>query len=117
MLLYEYPRILTFVWAVGACSFLAKASRSRADVIPLHLACFLSMGWSICSIYSDVVERIPPQMWSRMVFGGTLYTVGIIPWAIGSLEFHNVIWHAFVLAASATFFQIIYEEVALPAGG
>ncbi|MGB0767174.1 MAG: hypothetical protein ACPGYV_05650 [Phycisphaeraceae bacterium] len=49
-----------------------------------------------------------------MLLGGTLYTAGLLPWACNRLEYHNAIWHVFVLAASAVFYYVIYHEVALP---
>ena len=114
MLLYCYPRILAFVWATGLASFLAKASRSPLDLLVLHVPCFLAMGWSVTSVADELLQLLPMRLWEEMVVGGTLYTIGLIPWALSRLEFHNAIWHLFVLGASGVFFRAILHEVADP---
>ena len=49
-----------------------------------------------------------------MILGGVLYTGGLAPWAYNRMEFHNAIWHTFVLWASCCFYAVIFLEVAQP---
>tara|TARA_B110001452_G_scaffold150630_1_gene125361 strand:+ start:1989 stop:2651 length:663 start_codon:yes stop_codon:yes gene_type:complete len=107
-------RTLAFVWTVGLVSFVAKASRSALDVLPLHVACFLAMGWAVLAIWSDLRGAVSPWALRQCVVGGAIYTAGLVPWAMSRLEFHNAIWHVFVLAASGVFCVTIYVEVATP---
>mmetsp|Transcript_5234 Transcript_5234/g.15530 ORF Transcript_5234/g.15530 Transcript_5234/m.15530 type:complete len:262 (-) Transcript_5234:65-850(-) len=105
------PRTLGFVWALGLLSFAAKASRSRLDVIPVHVFCFLAMGWACVAAWEGVVAFASPWAVGRLVLGGCLYTGGLVPWACNRLEFHNAVWHVFVLAGTAVFFSIVWHEL------
>lgn len=95
-------------------SFTAKASGSYLDLLALHVLCFLAMGWACVASWADVSGALSPQALQGLLLGGTLYTVGLLPWACQRLEYHNAIWHGFVLAASAVFYWVIYNEVAMP---
>merc|ERR1719421_1356919 len=92
------PISLIFVWSLAVFSFTAKASRSRLDVVALHVPCFLLMGWSCVLIWKDLVEVFTYWACGMCLAGGLFYTLGLVPWAISKLEFHNAIWHVFVLA-------------------
>jgi len=107
-------RTLAVVWTVGLISFVAKASRSALDVLVLHVACFLFMGWTALAIWSDLRHVLSPWALRQCIIGGATYSAGLVPWAMNALEFHNAIWHAFVLAASAVFYHLFYVEVATP---
>ena len=107
-------RTLAFVWTAGLVSFSAKASGSLLDLLALHVLCFLSMGWACVASWAAISAALSPPTLQRMLLGGTLYTAGLLPWACNRLEYHNAIWHVFVLAASAVFYYVIYHEVALP---
>ena len=107
-------RMLAFVWTVGLVSFVAKASRSALDVLPLHVGCFLAMGWAVLAVWSDLRDTVSPWALRQCVVGGTIYSAGLVPWAMSRLEFHNAIWHVCVLAASGVFYVTIYVEVATP---
>jgi hemolysin III len=107
-------RVLVFVWSLAFVSFVAKASRSRFDVVALHVPCFLLMGWSCMLVWHDLLVVFTPWAFKMLVVGGVLYTVGLVPWALNKIEFHNAAWHMFVLAASTCMLAILYVEVAQP---
>lgn len=109
------PHLLVFVWLVLVVSWVAKATKSRIDTIALHVTCFLLMGWCCVLCYKDFMSKFSEWAIVMAVLGGVLYTVGLIPWAVNRLEFHNAIWHVFVLAASACFYAIVFFEVSQPA--
>lgn len=115
MLLYCCPRILLFVWSAGFVSWFAKATKSKYDLLPLHVTCFLAMGWSTVIDSERLLKLLPMSMCRQMVLGGALYTIGLIPWASASYEFHNAVWHLFVLAASIVFYLQVLYQVATPA--
>ena len=106
--------MLGFVWALALLSFAAKASRSRLDVLGLHVPCFLLMGWAIVAVFAEVQLVFSPWAVRTLVLGGVFYTAGLAPWASNAFEGHNAAWHAFVLAGSACFFTIVAKEVAQP---
>jgi hemolysin III len=51
-----------------------------------------------------------------LAVGGILYTVGVVFHLWERLRFHNAIWHAMVLIASACHFAAIIDSVALGRG-
>ena len=75
------------------------------------MACFLAMGWACVGIWDTVVEAASPWAVRRLLLGGCLYTGGLVPWAWNGLEFHNAIWHVFVLAGSLSFFSVVWYEL------
>lgn len=95
-------------------SMVAKASRSRLDVIALHVTCFLLMGWSCMFVWRDLLKVFSPWALKIIILGGLFYTVGLVPWGINKLEFHNAVWHVFVLAGSACMLSVLYLEVSQP---
>mmetsp|Transcript_37399 Transcript_37399/g.100494 ORF Transcript_37399/g.100494 Transcript_37399/m.100494 type:complete len:266 (+) Transcript_37399:1-798(+) len=108
------PNTLCFVWAVAFVSIAAKAFRSRFDRPAFHVPCFLLMGWCVVLVWQNIVAVFTPWARGRMVLGGLLYTVGLVPWKTDKLEFHQSIWHVFVLLASGSFLTILYYEVSQP---
>lgn len=104
-------RLLSFVWAVGVFDIAAKASRGWLDRLPLHVVCFLLMGWSVLIAWESVAANFSRWACQMFVTGGVLYTVGLVPWGIRRLEGHVAIWHVFVIAASSAFFSVVYTEV------
>jgi hemolysin III len=108
------PLVLAFVWLVLAVSWTAKASKSKADTIALHVTCFLLMGWCCVLVFGNLMSTLSDWAVAMAVLGGVIYSAGLIPWAMNQIEFHNAIWHIFVLAASACFYSIIFFEVSQP---
>jgi hemolysin III len=108
-------RTLCFVWFLALVSFIAKASRSRIDHVALHVPIFLLMGWCVTLVWSSVTRVFSPWALQCVLCGGVFYTCGLMPWAVNKLEFHNAIWHLFVLGGCAFFYIIMYYEVSQPA--
>eukprot|EP00227_Mantoniella_beaufortii_P014362 CAMPEP_0197601846 /NCGR_PEP_ID=MMETSP1326-20131121/36070_1 /TAXON_ID=1155430 /ORGANISM="Genus nov. species nov., Strain RCC2288" /LENGTH=117 /DNA_ID=CAMNT_0043169115 /DNA_START=34 /DNA_END=387 /DNA_ORIENTATION=+ len=106
------PHTLALVWTLTSLSFLAKATKSRLDNMYLHVPVFLGAGWSVVTVWGDVTAVLSPWALQLCVVGGSLYTIGLLPWSSNSFECHNAIWHVFVLSASACFFAVAYFEVA-----
>lgn len=109
------PRTLAFVWIMALVTFTIKASRSRFDVTQVHVPIFLFMGWCIVALWRIALPASTHWGMAVCFTGGVFYTVGLIPWATNVIEFHNAIWHVFVLAGSTCIFAFIYNEVAQPA--
>jgi hemolysin III len=64
------------------------------------------------SVWPSVTAAL--SVWATNLFqiGGSLYTIGLVPWLSNSFEGHNAMWHAFVFAASCCFFAVCYVEIA-----
>jgi len=109
-----YLKLLGFIWGVGALSFAAKAARSPLDVVPLHVACFLLMGWAVTPWIPVFIDAFTSPSAAMILGGGCTYTIGLWPWASNRHEYHNAVWHVFVLFGSAIFYIIVYSELAQP---
>ena len=83
-------------------------------MIPLHVTCFLLMGWAVGPWLPTFINALSKPGAVCILGGGCTYTLGLLPWAASRLEFHNAIWHLFVLVASALFFSVVYNELADP---
>ncbi|KAJ1455809.1 hemolysin-III related-domain-containing protein [Pelagophyceae sp. CCMP2097] len=108
------PKALAFVWGVSGFSFVCKALRTPLDIVQVHVPCFLLSGWTLAFIWPQISASLTPWAIKGMLCAGVVYTVGLVPWAMNSIEGHNVIWHLCVAFASAVFFTVIYSEVADP---
>lgn len=66
------------------------------------------MGWMIMPFMDTLVENIDPTGLRMIVFGGCVYTSGIYFFVTGRRKpSHHVIWHMFVLVASAVHYLAI----------
>jgi hemolysin III len=72
---------------------------------------YIALGWSIILALDPLVQAISPQVLVLLAVGGCLYTIGIVFHLWKKLRYHNAIWHAFVLAASACHFAAIAKAV------
>ena len=90
---------LAFCWAVGLLAILARASRGCCDVALVHVSAFLLMGWSCMSVWEQIQQAFSPWACNMLLTGGSLYTIGLIPWLMKPVEFHISVWHAFVIVA------------------
>ena len=76
----------------------------------IHIPLYIALGWSAIMLL--------PAMWGDLwlallvLFGGVIYTLGVIPFAIKARASH-FIWHIFVLLGAATQWIGIYIYVFL----
>ena len=70
----------------------------------LHVALYAVMGWSIVSIWDQVVPLLPHGLFRSILAGGITYTAGIAFYAAKPLKHHHLIWHIAVLIGSLIFF-------------
>ena len=82
--------------------------RTRGIAIGLYLA----MGWVGSLAGWQLFAQMPRRVLWLIVAGGLLYTIGFVFYLFKRLPFHNTIWHAFVIVASAAFFAAISTFVA-----
>jgi len=104
--------LLGVVWSITALGVAAKLLLPGRLVV-LSYVLYLSQGWAIVAVWEPFSAAVSPRAMLLLAVGGVLYTGGVVFHLWRRLQFHNAIWHAMVLAASACHFAAIVESVAL----
>ena len=74
--------------------------------------CYLVMGWVIVLAYRQMNAAMDPAGVALLIWGGVMYSVGALLYAIGSkLKYFHSIFHFFCLAGSVLHFFSIYLYV------
>lgn len=103
------------VWAITAVGATAKLLLPGRLVIMSYML-YLAQGWAIIAVWAPFSEAVSVRVMVLLAAGGILYTVGVVFHLWERLRFHNAIWHAMVLAASACHFAAIVDSVVLGRG-
>lgn len=74
----------------------------------LSLGIYLFMGWLIVIDISELIEKLPPDSFQFILYGGIAYTLGIVFYLFKRIYFSHVMWHLFVLAGSLFHFWFVY---------
>lgn len=74
---------------------------------------YLAMGWSGVLGGEALFSALTPTTIALIAIGGLTYTAGIVFHLWESLRFHNAVWHAFVLAASACMWFAVFDCMVL----
>ena len=106
--------ILTGIWSAALVGMAFKLAAPQR-IERLSLAIYVAMGWGVIVIGGPILDAVSAETFRMMVAGGGLYTFGIIFFLCERICFHMAIWHAFVLAASLTFYAALFVEVSLHA--
>ena len=77
----------------------------------LSVVTYIPMGWLIIFAAKPLKEQLPLISFRFLVFGGLLYTVGCIFYAMKKVKWMHGIWHLFVLAGSIMHFFSIYYSI------
>lgn len=102
---------LTFgLWTMAALGVALKIADPQRFLWP-GLVLYLAMGWGGAALGSSVFSALPTPVFALIFTGGLLYTFGVVFYLWKSLPFHNTIWHAFVLVATAAFFAAVAFHV------
>jgi hemolysin III len=103
--------LLTGIWAAalgGVGLKIAAPDRLRW----LGLVLYLGIGWAGVALGQEAFDGLGPVAVGLIVAGGLLYTGGVAFFLWERLQFHNTIWHVFVLAASACIYGAVFSELA-----
>jgi hemolysin III len=65
------------------------------------LVLYLAIGWSGVLILPGLAMHLPPMALWLLIGGGLTYSVGVIFHIWEKLNFHNAVWHAFVVVAAS----------------
>ena len=106
--------LLGAVWAITAFGATAKLLWP-GRLVRTSYALYLVQGWAIVAAFDSLLPAISSRVLILLVVGGCLYTVGVVFHLWEKLPYHNAIWHAFVLLASACHFAAVVDAVGLTA--
>jgi hemolysin III len=104
--------LLGAVWTVtafGATAKLAWPGRLERTSYVLYLA----QGWAIVAALGPFAAAVSARVLVLLVVGGVIYTLGVVFHLWERLPYHNAIWHALVVVASACHFAAIVDAVGL----
>lgn len=74
----------------------------------ISLAIYIAMGWLAIIAIKPMMVMLPDGLLHWIVFGGLLYTGGIVFYVWKRLPFNHAIWHLFVLGGSTLHFVGIW---------
>jgi hemolysin III len=98
--------LLGAVWtgAAGgaALKLLAPARFERASILA-----YLALGWAGVVALDPLRAALPVRDLLLLAGGGALYSLGVLVHLATRLRYHNVLWHAFVVAAAACHYVVI----------
>lgn len=89
--------VVCFVACVGITLELAFPGRFERLAIALYLA----QGWACVAALGRLIESVPWPGLVLMGVGGLMFTFGVYFHARTRFRYHNLVWHAFVLAGVA----------------
>ncbi|QRM34496.1 hemolysin III family protein [Microvirga sp. VF16] len=101
--------VMVGVWAASLIGIILKlALPGRFDRLSIGL--YLVIGWSGVVLWDHILVFPSATLW-LLGAGALLYTTGVIFHVWDSLRFHNAIWHAFVLVATACHYGAVFSSV------
>jgi hemolysin III len=104
--------LLGAVWAITAFGATAKLLWP-GRLVRTSYVLYLVQGWAVVAAFDSLLPAVSSRVLILLVVGGCLYTVGVVFHLWEKLPYHNAIWHAFVLLASACHFAAIVDAVGL----
>jgi hemolysin III len=104
--------LLSAVWAIAAIGVFTRLMLPGQFVRTAYVL-YLAQGWACLAALKPMIEALPGTAMLLLLAGGILYTAGVAFHLCERLPYHNAIWHAFVLAASACHFAAVVDAVVL----
>lgn len=99
------------IWTMAAAGLVYKlAFLDRSERV--SLAIYVTMGWLAIIAIKPMLAMLPDGLLLWILFGGLLYTGGIVFYACKRIPFNHAIWHLFVLGGSAVHFVGILLHLA-----
>ncbi|MEO0459407.1 MAG: hemolysin III family protein [Myxococcota bacterium] len=105
-------RMLILMWgfAAGGIAFktfsFAKGFEDKLRTVSVLL--YLIMGWLGLSILPALIRHLSPNALLWLGVGGVLYTIGALIYSMRRIPHGHLIWHLFVMGASACHFVAIF---------
>lgn len=106
--------LFAMIWAMAAAGlFYEIVFGGRRKWISLAL--YIAMGWLAVIAVKPMLSALPTGLLLWILFGGLLYTGGIIFYVWKHLPYNHAIWHLFVLGGSVLHFTGIVRYLTPPA--
>lgn len=103
--------LLISVWAAALSGLALKVLYPRRFEI-LSIFLYLALGWAAVWVAGDIAASLKGATMTLILVAGGLYSVGVVFHLWTSLPFQNAIWHALVLAGTATIYAAMAVEFA-----
>jgi hemolysin III len=102
--------MLVAVWSLAVIGVTLKLALPQGFE-RLAVMLYLAQGWTVLFALGPLQESLSPTALWLLVGGGAVYTAGVVFHLLERLRFHNVVWHAFVLAAACLHYAAVVETV------
>lgn len=100
--------ILLIQWVMVLFGILYK-SISKHSMPKVSLVIYLVMGWTIVIFAPLLIQRANTLLFTMILTGGLMYSVGAAFYAKKGFKYHHMVWHLFVfLGALAHFIGICF---------
>ena len=104
--------LLAAVWGIALAGAGAKLIAPHR-VARMSTLIYLAQGWTCIFTMQPLLAALSPTAMVLLLAGGVLYSVGAVFHLSERIPYHNAIWHAFVLVASACHFGAVLDAVVL----
>jgi hemolysin III len=95
--------LLALIWAMAAAGLIYELIYlGRHKFVSLTI--YLAMGWLAIVAIKPMIAILPHGLLYWVVFGGLVYTGGVVFYVSKCLPFNHAIWHLFVLGGSTLHF-------------
>ena len=98
------------IWTLAASGIVIKLFFIQ-QVKKISVGLYLFMGWLCLIAIHGLMRILPPVSISLLIFGGVLYTAGVVFYSWKRLPYHHAVWHLFVLGGSISHFFSVLKSV------
>ncbi len=102
--------LFAIIWSIALAGFVLKLFLT-GKLEKLSLLLYLTMGWLAVFEYKQLMDLLTKEALFYLVFGGILYTLGVVFYASNKIPYGHFIWHLFVLGGSISHFMMIYTII------
>lgn len=93
--------VVAVQWSMVLFGILYKAI-ARRSIGKLSLAIYLIMGWTVVFFFPMFFKGSSTALLIFIAFGGIMYTIGAIFYAMKGFKYHHFVWHMFIDLALAS---------------
>ena len=99
--------LLALVWVLALSGFILKACGRLSHPL-VSTGLYLLMGWTVLTIATPLIQRLPQSGMLWLLAGGVAYTVGVAFFVLDSrMRYAHAVWHGFVVVGTSCHFAAI----------
>lgn len=102
--------LFAVVWGIAVLGILMKIFMMN-KLENFSTVLYLLMGWSVVFAIKPMWDNMPGGGFALLVAGGLTYTAGVLFYVMDHRRFFHMVWHIFVLVASACHYFAVYYYV------